>query len=209
MLSGAGMLVSLLSFLILLSAFASNRVDDGISLRLGLDRQASGIMTTCSRPHRPRRTAPMRPACSPSPPARSRWPAHSSRSTRSLPPRTPRPAQAVPVADLARRAVSYGGARHPGRAAGPQRLRPCRAGRARHLRHLDAVLLVDDALPAGRPGPMAQAATFRDLDGSLLCRPGMFSKCRRHVNTDPGVAPGGQNSAAVDIEALFLLNHQL
>jgi hypothetical protein len=45
MIFGAGMLVSLLPFLILLSAFASNRVDDDISLRLGLDRQASGIMT--------------------------------------------------------------------------------------------------------------------------------------------------------------------
>jgi hypothetical protein len=45
MMFGAGMLVSLLPFLILLSAFASNRVDDDISLRLGLDRQASGIMT--------------------------------------------------------------------------------------------------------------------------------------------------------------------
>jgi membrane protein len=42
---GAGMLVSLLSFLILLSAFASNRVDDDIALRLGLDRRASGIVT--------------------------------------------------------------------------------------------------------------------------------------------------------------------
>jgi len=37
--------VSLLPFLILLSAFASNRVDDDIALRLGLNRQASGIMT--------------------------------------------------------------------------------------------------------------------------------------------------------------------
>jgi hypothetical protein len=36
---------ALLPFLILLSAFASNRVDDDISLRPGLDRQASGIMT--------------------------------------------------------------------------------------------------------------------------------------------------------------------
>jgi membrane protein len=42
---GAGLLVSLLPFLILLSAFASNRVDDDIALRLGLNRQASGIMT--------------------------------------------------------------------------------------------------------------------------------------------------------------------
>lgn len=42
---GAGLLVSALPFLILLSAFASNRVDDNISLRMGLDRQASGIMT--------------------------------------------------------------------------------------------------------------------------------------------------------------------
>jgi len=44
MLFGAGLLVSLLPFLILLSAFASNRVDDDIALRLGLNRQASGIM---------------------------------------------------------------------------------------------------------------------------------------------------------------------
>src|SRR2546430_1262459 len=35
MLFGAGMLVSLLPFLILLSAFASQRVDDDIALRLG------------------------------------------------------------------------------------------------------------------------------------------------------------------------------
>ena len=42
---GAGVLVSLLPFLILLSAFASNRIDDDIALRLGLDRRASGIVT--------------------------------------------------------------------------------------------------------------------------------------------------------------------
>src|SRR5690242_6469175 len=42
---GAGLLVSLLPFLILLSALASNRIDDDIALRLGLDRRASGIMT--------------------------------------------------------------------------------------------------------------------------------------------------------------------
>ena len=44
MLFGAGLLVSLLPFVILLSAFASQRVDDDISLRLGLDRKAAGIM---------------------------------------------------------------------------------------------------------------------------------------------------------------------
>jgi membrane protein len=44
MLFGAGLLVSLLPFVILLSAFASQRVDDDISLRLGLDRQAAGIV---------------------------------------------------------------------------------------------------------------------------------------------------------------------
>ena len=42
---GAGLLVSLLPFLILLSAFASNRIDDDIALRLGLDRRAAGIVT--------------------------------------------------------------------------------------------------------------------------------------------------------------------
>jgi len=44
MLFGAGLLVSLLPFIILLSAFASQRVDDDISVRLGLDRRASGIV---------------------------------------------------------------------------------------------------------------------------------------------------------------------
>ena len=44
MLFGAGLLVSLLPFVILLSAFASQRIDDDISLRLGLDRKAAGIM---------------------------------------------------------------------------------------------------------------------------------------------------------------------
>jgi membrane protein len=44
MLLGAGLLISLLPFVILLSAFASQRVDDDISMRLGLDRQAAGIM---------------------------------------------------------------------------------------------------------------------------------------------------------------------
>jgi membrane protein len=41
---GAGLLVSLLPFVILLSAFASQRVDDAISLRLGLDPRAAGIV---------------------------------------------------------------------------------------------------------------------------------------------------------------------
>jgi hypothetical protein len=41
---GAGLLVSLLPFVILLSAFASQPVDDDISLRLGLDRRAAGIV---------------------------------------------------------------------------------------------------------------------------------------------------------------------
>jgi membrane protein len=41
---GAGLLVSLLPFVILLGAFASQRVDDDIALRLGLDRRAAGIV---------------------------------------------------------------------------------------------------------------------------------------------------------------------
>jgi membrane protein len=44
MLFGAGLLVSLLPFVILLSAFANQRVDDDISFRLGLDRRAAGIV---------------------------------------------------------------------------------------------------------------------------------------------------------------------
>jgi membrane protein len=46
MLFGAGLLVSLLPLVILLSAFASRRVNDDISLRLGLDRRAAGIVDT-------------------------------------------------------------------------------------------------------------------------------------------------------------------
>jgi membrane protein len=42
---GAGLLVSLLPFLILLSAFASARIDDDIALRLGLNQRASGIVS--------------------------------------------------------------------------------------------------------------------------------------------------------------------
>lgn len=44
MLFGAGLLFSLLPFVILLSAFASQRVDDDIALRLGLNTRAAGIM---------------------------------------------------------------------------------------------------------------------------------------------------------------------
>ena len=44
MLFGAGLLISLLPFVILLSAFASQRVNDDISLRLGLDPRAAGIV---------------------------------------------------------------------------------------------------------------------------------------------------------------------
>ena len=46
---GAGLLISLLPFLILLSAFASERVDDDIALKLGLDRRASGIVSHRAR----------------------------------------------------------------------------------------------------------------------------------------------------------------
>ncbi len=45
MMFGAGMLLSLLPFLMLLSAFASYRITDDLALYLGLDRQASGITT--------------------------------------------------------------------------------------------------------------------------------------------------------------------
>jgi membrane protein len=42
---GAGLLASLLPFLILLSAFANTRVDNHIVLRLGLNRMAAGVVT--------------------------------------------------------------------------------------------------------------------------------------------------------------------
>ena len=49
MLLGAGLLISLLPFLILLSVFASERVDDDLALRLGLDHRAAGIVTNLFR----------------------------------------------------------------------------------------------------------------------------------------------------------------
>jgi membrane protein len=49
MLLGAGLLISLLPFLILLSAFASERVDDDIALRLGADHRAADILTRLFR----------------------------------------------------------------------------------------------------------------------------------------------------------------
>jgi membrane protein len=42
---GAGLLVSVVPFLILLSAFASERIDDDIALHLGLDHQAAHIVS--------------------------------------------------------------------------------------------------------------------------------------------------------------------
>jgi membrane protein len=45
MLFGANLLISLIPLLILVSAFASQRVDDDLALRLGLDRRASGIVS--------------------------------------------------------------------------------------------------------------------------------------------------------------------
>jgi membrane protein len=49
MLLGANLLISLIPLLILLSAFASQRVDDDLALRLGLDRQAAGIVSNLFR----------------------------------------------------------------------------------------------------------------------------------------------------------------
>jgi membrane protein len=45
MLFGAGLLISVVPFLILLSEFANERVDDDIALHLGLDHQAAKIVT--------------------------------------------------------------------------------------------------------------------------------------------------------------------
>src|SRR5271166_1425035 len=93
-----------------------------------------------------------------------------------LPPRSSRHARPVPLADLDRRAVSYGGARKPGREAGQQRLGRWLAGPAHHRRDHGTVLLVDDARLAGGPGPMAQTAALRDRHRSLLRGLGVFSR---------------------------------
>jgi membrane protein len=45
MLFGAGLLISVIPFLILLSAFASERIDDDIALHLGLDHHAAKIVS--------------------------------------------------------------------------------------------------------------------------------------------------------------------
>jgi membrane protein len=49
MLFGAGLLISLIPFLILVSAFASQRVDDDIALRMGLDHRAAAIVSNLFR----------------------------------------------------------------------------------------------------------------------------------------------------------------
>ena len=64
MLFGAGLLVSLLPFVILLSAFASQRIDDDISLRLGLDRRAAGIVDHLFTSYRATRRAKAPAVCS-------------------------------------------------------------------------------------------------------------------------------------------------
>ena len=51
---GSGLLISLLPSVILLSAFASQPVDDNVSLRLGLDRKAAASWTRCSPRRQPR-----------------------------------------------------------------------------------------------------------------------------------------------------------
>jgi membrane protein len=49
MLFGAGLLISLVPFFILVSAFASRRVDDDIALRMGLDHRAAAIVSDLFR----------------------------------------------------------------------------------------------------------------------------------------------------------------
>ena len=53
MLFGAGLLVSLLPFVILLSAFASQRIDDDISCGWAWTARRRASWTTCSPPRRP------------------------------------------------------------------------------------------------------------------------------------------------------------
>ncbi len=177
MLFGAGLLVSLLPFVILLSAFASQRVDDDISLRLGLDRRAAGIMDHLftSAP------ASLNAATATSLVFLIAGTLAVASSLQQIYEKVFRQdhhgqARPVPLADLDRRVVSCGGARKPGRAAGEQRLGRWLAGPAGHRRDHDAVLLVDDALPAGGPGPMAQTAAVGDRHRGLLRGLGVFSR---------------------------------
>ena len=85
----------------------------------------------------------------------------------------------VPVADLGRCAMCrYGGARKHlvGR---PVRTATAGAGLAELVTFaiMDAVLLVDDALPAGRPGPMAPGCCPRLIaTGIFFAGLGVFSK---------------------------------
>jgi hypothetical protein len=79
---GAGLLVSLLPFVILLSAFASQRVDDDIALRLGLDRRAAGIVDHLFTSAPATLTAATATSRCSSSPGCSRWRAPCSRSMR-------------------------------------------------------------------------------------------------------------------------------
>jgi membrane protein len=175
MLFGGGLLVSLLPFVILLSAFASQRVDDDISLRLGLDRRAAGIVDhlLTSSP------ATLNAATATSLIVLIAGMLAVARSLQQIDEKVFRQDHwgiwglgrlltwivvlcAAMVAErLAERPVSSA-------AAG--------AGPAGHRRHHDAVLLVDDAPPARGPGPVAYAAAVGDHYRGPLRSLGVSSK---------------------------------
>jgi hypothetical protein len=172
---GAGLLVSVLPFVILLSAFASQRVDDDISLRMGLNRRAAGIVDHLftSAP------ASLNPATVTSLVFVTAGLLAVASSLQQIYEKVFRQAHRG-LRDLfrlrlGRRVVSCGGPRQRGREAGEQR-RWRLAGPARHRRYHDAVRLVDDALPAGGPGAVAQAAAVGDHYRSLSLAVSAFSR---------------------------------
>ena len=174
MLFGAGLLVSVLPFVILLSAFASQRVDDDISLRMGLDRRSAGIVDHLftSAPASLNAatvtslvfvTAGLLAVASSLQQIYEKVFHQAHRGLRDLFRLLAwivALCLAVAFDSVAERPVSS--------AAG------WLAGAARHRRYHDAVRLVDDALPAGGPGAVAQAAAFGDHYRSLLRRSRRF-----------------------------------
>ena len=164
---GAGLLVSLLPFVILLSAFASQRVDDDISLRLGLDRQASGIMDHlfAAAP------ATLNAATATSLVFLAFGMLAVAGSLQQIYEKVFRQDHRG-IRDLGRLLawIAVLGDGKPGRAAGEQRRRRWLAGPAGHHCDHDTVLLVDDAFPAGRPDPVACAAAVGGHHRGLLRR---------------------------------------
>jgi hypothetical protein len=170
MLFGTGMLLSLLPLLILLSAFASERVDDDIALHLGLNNQAAGVTSHLFK------TAPasLNAATALSlifVAAGTVTVAFSAADLRKgLPPGAPGLGVPPAPAGLGLSDVRGSDAGDRARAGGHRRVYRL-VGRSHRLCHLRPVFLVVDVLPARGSGWVAPPPAVRRRHRALLRRP--------------------------------------